>query len=210
MFHERRRGGEAPGPGQSEVRAQDGAEALDGEQGVAGAVIPVAGPFRIDPVRRIGRLHHVGQVGDGALDDGGGQDRLVLVKDEGTGHHPAVADLGPVGGAADPAVVPEGGGEAQVDDCPAGGFAGFRCQRRMQPVVADGDRQGHLGHVEKLLRIPIAEPAQGAQFSLASVGIPVIAGHLPEGAQGQHPGQGLAGDAQQLLVIQDPFQGRLA
>ena len=86
-----------------------------------------------------------------------------------------MADLSPVVGCTDPpqphkprlkTMTAQTGG-----DLPARGFV----EVVVEPVVADGDGEGHLAHVEEVGRIPVLERADGAQLRDGAVEVRLVA-----------------------------------
>ena len=86
----------------------------------------------------------------------------------------------------------------------------FRTQHRMEPVVADRHRRGHLRGIEEVRGIPVLQRAGGIELADHPVAKSNIAGRPPRPAAVKHVVQRLAGLGKQPLAVGDEvFAGPL-
>ena len=77
-----------------------------------------------------------------------------------------------------------------------GGFV----QAVVQPVDADGERRGHLGHVEEVARVPVGEGRRGEHLGLAAIQVLAFAGHAIRQPEVRHPPEASSRFAQEATA----------
>ena len=119
--------------------------------------------------------------------------------------HTAVADLAPVVGHYEPLAIlrVEGRLEAFMNQIGPYGILRRLAQVVVEPVVADGKSLGHLGHIQKVGRIPVHE-SRGAEHLLLCPGSVFFNSLSPVGvAEEEHPAENLAGDGVHTRALDD-------
>ena len=165
---------------------------------VAGAVIPVAGTFRIAAVRGVGEFHHLRGVHHGAVDQPGAEFGVGVGADQRRGGKSAVADLGPVVGAERPAFLDRFRRfkpllRHRVDQKPAFVFG----QEVVKVIIADCQSHCHRRGVEEMFRIPVREGG-GVHYLLdGAAGVLFVAGEFPRESEVQSAVQHGAGNGEQ-------------
>jgi len=210
-----RQGEILPGPveagrvAQAEVGSQRTFEHADQEHVVAGPVRPVAGTFGITSLRGK-RPHRIGHVVQGVVDGTGGQVRFIFHDGQGTGGEAPVANLSPVVPRSDPALVLRSKRQdhALLDDRLADLRSGGLVEPVVEPVVADRQREGHLGHVEEVAGVEVGESGGRQHLLLAAADVPQVAGKVIRHGQHDDALHAAAGLAQQAPPLQLPHDGR--
>ncbi len=199
-----------PGPGKAldplegEARAEDGPQGVEQDHVEGRAVGPVAGALGIGAVGSVGGAHRDREVDDRAVDDPRREVGLGSPQGERARDHPRVADLVPVVVVGDPAVAPgERGFDAEPEDRLAGRPQRVRGQAVVQPVVTEGDREGHLGGVEEVRRVPIGKRADREKFGLGAGGEERIVGEPARRGEGRDAQQRFARNREQAATGHD-------
>ena len=192
-----------------EVIAEDPLECAEQHDVEAGAVVPVAVALGI---RAVGGIvgHREDDARDGAIDQRARLLRLALVHRHRAEGDARVAHLVPVVRQAQPPVDGrihrrcEPFGDDGVPDRDARTVG----QPVVQPVVADGHAHGHLGDVEEVRRIPVAERRNREHLGLGAAHVARVA-RQPRGVgEQEEAAQSLARLVEEPASDLDPLDRR--
>jgi hypothetical protein len=208
---------EGGGLGEAEVGAEGGLEEGEGDDVVGGAVIPVAGALGVGAVGGVGG-HGEREGFHGAGDDEAGEGGLVVGEREGGAEEAAVADLVPIVVGGDPAgdafiggaggVVGVGGeGEAVFEQGAFEGGALVGFEVGVEPVVADGDGEAHLGDVEIVGRIPVGKGGDGEQLFAGAAEEAFVAGEAEGERAREDAAEGGAGFVEETRADEGVLDG---
>ena len=113
-----------------------------------------------------------------------------------------MANLSPVVGCPDPPELQEARLKP-VAAQPGGDLLARRLvEVVVEPVVADGDGEGHLAHIEEVGRIPVLERADGAQLRDGAVEVSLVAVEaIRHGKRGDTVERGAAHGEQPLALL---------